>query len=91
MAGTHGGARPGAGRKPVRDEQLIKDLISPYRDEVIAVVIDILKNAEKDADRLSAAKLMLAYDFGTPQAHIDHTTKGEKINIPISKWVEENE
>ena len=91
MANGHGGKRPNAGRKSLTDEKGIRDLISPYRDEVISTVIDVLRNAEKDADRLAAAKLLLAYDFGQPKASMDLTTDGEKINIPISKWVESTE
>jgi hypothetical protein len=70
-----------AGRKPKADEQRIRDLISPYRDKTIETVVDILLNATKDADRLSAAKLLLAYDFGTPKQHVEHS--GQIDNGPI--------
>lgn len=77
-----GGKRAGAGRKPKAEEQRIRDLVSPYRNDAINTLIEIMKMGQKDSDRLSAAKLLLAYDFGNPTAHIDHTTKGEAINKP---------
>ena len=87
---NHGGVRPGAGRKSKADEERIRDLVSPYRDQTIQVVVDIMQNAEKDADRLAAAKLLMAYDWGTPKQSIDHTTKGEAIQPPI-QWVQSDE
>jgi hypothetical protein len=77
----HGGARQGAGRPPKADEERIRDLVSPFREKTIKTVIDILENAQKDSDRLAAAKLLLAYDFGTPKqtvemkAEVDNTYK----------------
>ena len=68
-----GGARPNAGRKPKADEQRIRDLVSPYRDQTINTVVEIMLSGEKDADRLSAAKLLLAYDFGTPKQFIEQS------------------
>ena len=68
-----GGARPNAGRKPKADEQRIRDLVSPYRDQTITTVVEIMLSGEKDADRLSAAKLLLAYDFGTPKQFIEQS------------------
>jgi hypothetical protein len=79
-----------AGRKPKADEARIRDLVSPYTDGAIASVIDIMQTAEKDSDRLAAAKLILAYRFGQPPQHIDHTTGGDKINRPdLSKLTDD--
>jgi hypothetical protein len=86
----HGGARPGAGRKSKFEEQRITELISPYRSQILQTVVDIMQTAEKDADRLAAAKLLMAYDWGTPKQSIDHTTKGEAIQPPI-QWVKTDE
>jgi hypothetical protein len=86
----HGGARPGAGRKSKFEEQRITELISPYRSQILQTVVDIMQTAEKDADRLAAAKLLMAYDWGTPKQSIDHTTKGESINTPdLSKLTDD--
>lgn len=69
-----------AGRKPKADEQRIRDLVSPYVPNAIESVVDILKNAEKDSDRVAAAKLLLSYAWGTPKQQLDHTTNGESFN-----------
>ena len=69
------------GRPKKADEQRIRDLVSPYRDEVISTVIDILRNAEKDADRLAAAKLMLAYDFGQPTQQVNANVETKQVIV----------
>ena len=89
MAGK-GGYRPNSGRPKKVDEERIRDIVSPYRGEVIETVINIMKNAEKDADRLAAAKLMLAYDFGQPSQHINMDAKIEQapftpLNLDVAE------
>ena len=78
MAGK-GGAIPGSGRKPKADEMRIRDLLSPYIDDTIKTVVNIMQNGEKEADRLSAAKLLLSYVWGQPKQQVDVTTDGDKI------------
>lgn len=80
-----------AGRPKKADEQRIRDLVSPYRDEVISTVVEIMRNAEKDADRLAAAKLMLAYDFGQPTQQVNANIKSETpiftpIDLDVPEW-----
>ena len=75
------------GRKSKADEMRIRDLTSPYVVGAIDKVVKIMNNAEKESDQLAAAKLLLAYHFGQPSQSIDHTTGGDKLNIPVSKWV----
>ena len=79
MAGK-GGVIPGQGRKPKADEQRIRDLLSPYVDGAIETIVNIMSNGEKEADRLSAAKLLLSYAWGQPKQQVDMTTGGENIN-----------
>lgn len=71
MAGR-GGVIPGQGRKPKADEMRIRDLVSPYVDGAIETVAKIMVNGERDADKLAAAKLLLAYMFGNPKDTMDH-------------------
>ncbi len=78
-----GGARPGAGRKPKADEQRMRDMVSPYIPEAISTVVNIMQNAEKESDRLSASKLLIAYYAGQPPQHIDTTSDGKAISINI--------
>lgn len=79
MSNKHGGSRPNSGRKPKVEEARIRDLVSPFVDGAIQAVVQIMLKGEKEADRLSAAKLILAYGFGQPSQAVDHTTKGEAI------------
>lgn len=70
MAGK-GGARPNAGRKPKDVENRMRDLVSPYIPEAIQSVVNIMKTAEKDSDRLAASKLIIEYVYGKPKESMD--------------------
>ena len=76
---ARGGAIPGNGRKPKADEERIRDITSPYVPGAIETVVNIMQNAEKDSDRLAAAKLLLSYNWGLPKQQTDITTNGETI------------
>lgn len=74
MAGT-GGARPNSGRKPKDEENKIRDLMKPYSLDAIKCLANIIVNMEsKDADKISASKLILAYTYGNPKDTIEQTT-----------------
>jgi hypothetical protein len=94
MAGK-GGATVGAGRKPKDEEKRIKDLTSPYASGAIECVVRIMcDDNAKGGDRIAAAKLILAYAYGNPTSHVDHSTMGEKlqniINLGVGVNPEEN-
>jgi len=72
-----------AGRKPKAEEQRIRDILSPYREETIEKVVNIMRTAEKESDQLAAAKLLMSYDWGLPKQQIDHTSDGEKMVAPV--------
>lgn len=74
-----GGAREGSGRKPRSEELKIRELTSPYIPGAIETVVRVMEKGKYDSDRLTAAKLLLAYHFGQPNQKVDHTTKGEAI------------
>ena len=82
MAGK-GGAIPGNGRKSKADEERIRDLTSPYVPKAIETIVRIMEHGEKESDRLSAAKLLLAYNWGLPRQQVDATSDGKPINITI--------
>lgn len=65
MAGR-GGAIPGSGRKRKEDEKRIMDIVSPYVPGAIETIVNIMNTAKRDADRVSAAKLLLSYAWGMP-------------------------
>jgi len=82
-----GGAIPGNGRKKKEDEQRIRDLTSPYVPGAIEAVVKIMQTAEKDSDRLAAAKLILAYNWGQPPQFIGLSGGSEEaIQINIKKY-----
>lgn len=77
---ARGGKREGAGRKSKADEQRIRDIISPYREETIEKVVNIMRTAEKEADQLAAAKLLMSYDWGLP-------TQKQEVSIDNSPFI----
>lgn len=82
---AHGGKRENAGRKTIIEEHRIKDLTSPYVVDALNIVVKIMQTGEKESDRLTAAKLILAYHFGQPSQAMDVTTGGDKINVIFTK------
>lgn len=82
MAGK-GGAIPGNGRKSKAEEARMRDKVSPYIPQAIETVVKIMQTAEKEADKLAAAKLLIAYYAGQPPQFMDVTSDGKSININI--------
>ena len=82
---NRGGPRPGAGRKPKADEQRIRDLVSPYIPNAIETVVQILQTAERDSDRLSAARLLIEYGYGKPQQNVDVKSDGQHLFMNFKK------
>ena len=74
-----GGYREGSGRKPLTLEFKARELTAPYIPRAIETLAEILENGIKDADRISAARLLFSYYWGQPQAFVDVTTDGDKI------------
>ena len=94
MANGHGGARENAGTKPKVESERIRDLVSPYTPNAIQCLVNIMANEEaKTADRISAAKLLIAYQYGNPTSSVDHSTMGEKIQniINLGTGIDPNE
>ncbi len=64
-----------AGRKPKDEENKIRDLMKPYSLDAVQCLANIVVNVKsKDADRISASKLILAYTYGNPKDTIEQTT-----------------
>jgi len=53
----------------------------------LEAILKALKVKAKKGD-VRAAQELLDRGYGRPQQSIDHTSQGEKINIPVIKWVE---
>jgi len=73
-----------AGRKPKADEQRLRDMLSPYREETIMKVVNIMRNGEKESDQLAAAKLLMSYDWGLPKQKTEITTNDEPFILKIN-------
>lgn len=64
-----------AGRKPKDEEHRIRDLMKPYSLDAVQCLAGIIVNTKsKDADKISASKLILAYTYGNPKETIEQTT-----------------
>jgi len=79
-----GGKREGAGRKSKADEQRIRDILSPHIPGAIETAVNIMHTADKDADRLAAAKLILSYAWGQPKQMVELDTP-TGLNVTFSE------
>lgn len=66
--GKNGGARPGAGRKPKAEEQLLIEKLSPLE----AKAFKALENAIDDEQNW-AVKLWFEYMYGKPKEKVEIT------------------
>ena len=78
-----GGYREGAGRPKKDKEERMRDMVSPYIPEAIETVVKIMQTAEKESDRLSAAKILIAYYAGQPPQFMDVTSDGKSVSVNI--------
>ena len=46
---------------------------------------------KRQVDQMSAAKILLEYNWGKPKQQTDVTTNGKDINIPLSTWADDKE
>lgn len=70
MAGKHGGARKGAGRKPGAVSRAKKDLAEAakaHAEDALAVLVEIAKDSEAPhSARVSAANAIIDRGYGKP-------------------------
>ena len=79
-----GGKREGAGRKPLDIELKARDMIMPHVPKAVEVLVKIMENElAKEADRISATRLLLSYYWGQPKQYIDATTNGKDLQQPV--------
>lgn len=80
-----------AGRKPKAEEERIRDLMKPYSLDAIICLADIVKNkASRDADKISAAKLIIAYTYGNPKETIETTHNLNNFDIKELFTIDKN-
>lgn len=75
MAGKHGGARPGAGRKKGKvsaAKRELAEIAKGHAEKALQVLVDIATSGESEAARVSAANAILDRGYGKPPQAIDH-------------------
>ena len=81
MAGK-GGAIAGNGRKSKDEENRIRDLMKPYWLDAIKCLANIvISKTSRDADKISASKLIIEYTYGKPKETIDQTINLNDFNL----------
>ena len=79
---SRGGARPNAGRKSKAEEKKIRDLMKPYSLDAVKCLADIFTSKDsKDADKISASKLILAYSYGNPKDTVEQNLTVSDFSI----------
>lgn len=73
-----GGVRDGAGRKPKAEEQQLIETLTPLQPKAMIAFNAGLQDGER-----WAVELFFKYYYGLPKQQIDHTTQGDKINVPV--------
>lgn len=82
MENKRGGARPNSGRKTKDEENRIRDLMKPYSIDAVVCLAEIVKSEKsRDADKISAAKLIIAYTYGNPKETIETTHNVNNFDI----------
>jgi hypothetical protein len=76
--GKRGGAREGSGRPSKADEQKLIETLSPLQPKAMLAFNKGLQDGER-----WAVELFFKYYYGLPKQQIDHTTQGDKINVPV--------
>lgn len=79
---NRGGARPNSGRKPKDEENRIRDLMMPYSLDAIQCLANIIiDDKAKNADRISASKIIIEYTYGKPKETVDTNLTVNEFNI----------
>lgn len=76
MASSHGGSRPGAGRKVGQVSQAKRDLqamAQEYAALALQTLVDIADKGESEAARVAAANALLDRGYGRPRQALEHS------------------
>ena len=69
---AHGGARPGAGRKPVATEIKGFNLAAPHVEDAFRVIAEIMiDETKRPVDRIASAKILIEYAYGKPKEKVE--------------------
>lgn len=82
---NHGGARPGAGRKPKEMQASLIEKLSPYENDIINIIVEKAKQGQKDF-----VKMYMEYLHGRPTQTVQLDGQLLTGSIPIDKWLDDN-
>lgn len=75
MANGHGGARPGAGRKPGvvgEAKRKMQEAAREHGEAAVQLLVDVMNNGKESAKtRIDAANSLLDRGFGRPKQEMD--------------------
>ena len=71
----------GGGRRSLPLEHDIKELTANDIPNLIKSLVNLAYNAEKEADKLAAIKLLLAYYFGQPKQQTDIDVSDNTLKV----------
>lgn len=72
-----------AGRKPKSEEQKLIEALTPIAPAAYKALQTAVKGGEP-----WAVKMWFEYMHGKPKQQNDITTQGEKIEMPVIKWID---
>lgn len=84
---THGGKRPGAGRKPGSVSKAKRDLAEMAKDhaaQALKTLADIAKAGQSEAARVSAAVAILDRAYGKPMPAPEPINDDEALPVTVT-------
>lgn len=85
---NRGGARPNSGRKPKDEENRIRDLMMPYSLDAVQCLANIVVSEKsKDADKISASKIIIEYAYGKPKERVENDINITGVDFNIKDIV----
>lgn len=85
---NRGGARPNSGRKPKDEENRIRDLMIPYSLDAVQCLANIVVSEKsKDADKISASKIIIEYAYGKPKEKVENDINITGVDFNIKDIV----
>jgi hypothetical protein len=69
-------------------DELLADVLGEEKDGIAAAkAILMALRAKATKGDVRAAEVLLDRAYGKAKQSVDHTTGGDKLHIPVSKWV----
>jgi hypothetical protein len=65
--------------------KILRQRCRDMTDEVLEQLINILRNSELDSNRINAAKIILAYGYGLPEAKVTVDDATERPTVGLTR------